>query len=285
MADYIDDAAFSKIIALLRQTGRMIAGLQGYVEEERKPDGSPVTIADKLAGQMIVEGLARITPGIPVICEESPEADNLRAAQSRLRWLTDPLDGTRTFLGGYDGYGCHLALIDGDKPVLGFALFPSNKKDDVLYYTGADGKAYKQEGQNPAEKIHVTNRAANETLIAASGWKDEIGSIGQEPVIYIPAVGGDILCITAAGIADVAWMNRYFSHWDTAAAQAILCAAGGEVIEIATGEPVRYPQNTLIVPPLAGGNPETLQRLGLIQPAAQQLQKKTPNAQALAKKA
>lgn len=263
MSNYISEADFCKILELMRQVGCFIAGLQGQVEREEKPDGSPVTIADKLAGQMIVEALSRITPHIPVICEESPEAENRLAAQSRLRWITDPLDGTRTFLDGYDGYGCHLGLVDGDIPVMGFAYFPSREKPDVLYFTALDGKSYRQEDGQPPEEIQVTSPAANQRLTAASGWSDKITAIGAETVNNISAVGGGILCVTAAGNADIGWMNKIFCHWDTAAAQAIICAAGGAVVEIATGKPVRYAQETFIVPPMAGGKLETLKRLGL----------------------
>lgn len=271
MLNYISEDEFCKIIALVRQAGRLIADLQGKVEREDKPDGSPVTLADKLAGQLIIEGLSRITPHIPVVCEESTDAENRLAAQNRLRWVTDPLDGTKTFLDGYDGYGCHLGLVDGDTPVMGFACFPSKDKPDVFYFTGLNDKAYRQTGNDAAQEIRVTTPAANETLTVASGWHDKISAIGSEHVNNISAVGGGILCVTAAGDADIAWLNKGFCHWDTAAAQAIICAAGGEVVEIATGKPVRYAQDTLVLPPMAGGHPATLKRLGLAQlPQSQQ---------------
>ena len=60
-----------------------------------KPDASPVTDADEAANDLIVEGLAALTPDIPIVAEESVARGEVPALTGRRFWLVDPLDGTK----------------------------------------------------------------------------------------------------------------------------------------------------------------------------------------------
>src|SRR5262245_11079435 len=62
-----------------------------------KADGSPVTIADHRAEALILAGLTKLFPGVPVVAEEQMEAGNLPRLRETF-FLVDPLDGTRDFV-------------------------------------------------------------------------------------------------------------------------------------------------------------------------------------------
>lgn len=249
----------------------------GKVARETKQDGSAVSIVDKQASDYIVSALKALTPDIPVISEESTKEENKAALNSTLRWVTDPLDGTSTYLNGQTqgkkaGFGVHIALIENGHPVSGVCYFPAQQ---TLYYTGNDGKAYIQIGDDAPVPIAASQSSQNATLKAAVPWKgykrpESVNGFDYEPV---PAVGGEEICMVAVGKADVMWHDRpdkdqslrerdVFSHWDVAAAHAILKAAGGELYEIATGKVVTYDAPNFHVPPCVAGHDDILRHIG-----------------------
>jgi 3'(2'), 5'-bisphosphate nucleotidase len=165
-------------------------------------------------------------------------------------WIVDPLDGTRSYIDGHDGFGVHIALIQNERPVLAVIYFPARK---VFYYTD-DEKAYlEREGQKPIV-INGRDRAPDESLKVAVSWlKDKqpkLQGVGYQP---IPAVGGDRVCEVAVGRADLALIENPFSYWDLAAAHALLLQAGGEIYDLETGKPVRYTNDKLFVKPCLAG--------------------------------
>ena len=87
------------------------AGLQ----TELKPDQTPVTVADRTAEQAMRAVLAQRFPDHGILGEEFG-LDNPRA---RLRWVLDPIDGTRAFITGRPVFGTLIGLLDGDTPILG----------------------------------------------------------------------------------------------------------------------------------------------------------------------
>ena len=62
--------------------------------EINKKDGSPLTIADKNANEIILNRLNQLTPDIPIISEETFELSSLNNLNETY-WLVDPLDGTK----------------------------------------------------------------------------------------------------------------------------------------------------------------------------------------------
>ena len=66
---------------------------------ERKADHSPVTAADRESEEIILEGLARLAPGVPVIAEEEVAAGRIPDIAGAF-FLVDPLDGTSGFIKG-----------------------------------------------------------------------------------------------------------------------------------------------------------------------------------------
>ena len=91
---------------------------------QEKDDRSPLTAADLASHNTIVDGLAALTPGIPVLSEESASLPYSERAAWQQYWLVDPLDGTREFIKRNGEFTVNIALIRDHRPVLGVVHVP-----------------------------------------------------------------------------------------------------------------------------------------------------------------
>jgi 3'(2'), 5'-bisphosphate nucleotidase len=113
-------------------------GATTTVDQRLKPDQSPVTAADEASEAVILQGLARILPKMPVVAEESASA----AAPADLTGsfvIVDPLDGTREFLAGRDEFTINLAIVTRGLPVAGIIAAP--KLDSSGAASSATGRS------------------------------------------------------------------------------------------------------------------------------------------------
>jgi histidinol phosphatase-like enzyme (inositol monophosphatase family) len=91
------------------------AGRENPLAADLKHDRSPVTVADRTAEQAMRAVLAGRFPEHGIMGEEF----GLERPQARLRWVLDPIDGTRAFITGRPTFGTLIALLDGETPLLG----------------------------------------------------------------------------------------------------------------------------------------------------------------------
>jgi 3'(2'), 5'-bisphosphate nucleotidase len=237
--------------ALALEAGR--AALRFYagpIDVERKSDGSPLTLADKAAHEAIASGLARETPGIPLLSEESsPESVAARRSWERF-WLVDPLDGTKEFLKRSGEFTVNVALIERGAPVLGVLHVP------VLgvTYTGASGAAHVHSG-GAKRPIRSRPLPAREVVVLAS--RDHAGPELDPMLARVANVrresAGSALKfgLLAEGRADLYVRTRPTMEWDTAAGQAVLEAAGGKLTDLA-GRRLSYNKESLVNPSFVG---------------------------------
>jgi 3'(2'), 5'-bisphosphate nucleotidase len=114
---------------------------------EAKSDQSPLTLADKAAHEVIVQGLTKHFPGIPVWSEEGRDIPYEERRHWERFWLVDPLDGTKEFLKRNGEFTVNIALIEGTRPVMGVIYVPAT---GVLYFGERNGGAFVQlPGQEP----------------------------------------------------------------------------------------------------------------------------------------
>lgn len=98
-------------------------------EVGEKGPGDLVTVVDHAAELALTQGLAELTPGVPVIGEEAASADPtlLGALSAPLAWVVDPLDGTRAFVEGSPDYAVMVGLLADGVPVAGWISLPEHR--------------------------------------------------------------------------------------------------------------------------------------------------------------
>lgn len=249
----------SQVVLIALEAGRRIMELRPNIIAQSKSDGSPVTQADLQADDIIQTGLKKLFPNIPVISEENSEQDNREILENHdLYWITDPLDGTESYLAGYDGFGVHIGLIKNQAPLAGVVYFPAEK---AVYFTDGLKGAWQQQTtddhrliKDTLQNIKAPQNPAFPPRISVS-WRPHVRP-AQEIIDYQPvcAIGGARFIKVASGAADLALIENIFCYWDIAAAHAILSAAGGDLYETDNGKPICYPNDRLWIPPCIGGN-------------------------------
>ena len=232
----------ARVAAIARRAGREILEIYagGELAATTKADASPLTAADLRAQRLILESLGELTPDVPVLSEEAVHAQFAQRSQWRRYWLVDPLDGTREFLSRNGQFTVNIALIEGHAPALGVVHVPVTDTS----YRGLPGVgAWRQRSPAPCEEIQVPARAGAPVRVVGSRSHrgDSLDAfltrVGAHELI---PVGSSLkFCMVAEGAADVYPRLGPTSEWDTAAAHAVLTAAGGTVSRL-DGEPLRY---------------------------------------------
>jgi len=217
----------------------MVAYQSDYVIEQ-KADNTPVTTADKVAHEVIVEGLLRLTPQFPILSEESAQVPFDERSSWETYWLVDPLDGTREFIDRSGHFTVNIALIHQHKAVLGVVTVPTSQ---LAYFAVAGQGAYKQLPNQTAEKICVRTLDGHPVMVAGSRshrgklLQQYLSNLGEYEAFYV----GSALksCLVAEGKVDIYPRLGPTSEWDTAAAQCIVEEAGGAITDIDL-QPLRY---------------------------------------------
>ena len=206
---------------------------------EHKDDRSPLTAADLASHHLIVDGLRRLTPELPVLSEESASiAWEERRGWTRY-WLVDPLDGTREFVKKNGEFTVNIALIENGETVFGVVYAPALEE---LHYGIRGVGAFVRDGD---EDVPILSRkpASPPLRVAASrSHLDERTAAAMRRMGEVESQGlGSSLkfCRIAEGRMDVYPRFGPTSEWDTAAAQCVLEAAGGAVLTL-DGRPLRY---------------------------------------------
>lgn len=200
---------------------------------------SPLTRADKAAHQIIEDSLRQISQ-FPIISEEGSH----EIGGEDKFWLVDPLDGTKEFIKKNGEFTVNIALIEGGRPVLGVVYAPAKH---VLYVGAENSGAWKVEkGEKSAIKSEFRGKIP--IVITSRSHRDPrldnlLESIGEYKEI---SMGSSLkLCLIAEGKAQLYPRLAPTMLWDTAAADAIVRAAGGSVRDL-TGKPLIYqPQENL----------------------------------------
>ncbi|MBE0494166.1 MAG: 3'(2'),5'-bisphosphate nucleotidase CysQ [Thiomicrospira sp.] len=215
---------------------------------EKKADGSPVTLADKMADESIRLALTKLTPNIPVVSEENIDSTLFSERQNwSVYWLVDPLDGTKEFIERTDEFCVNIALIVNQQPVLGVVYGPVL---DVTY-CAIKGQAASKVYQNKTQTIQVRLPVREPIKVAVSrrhGTKVKAFQAAL-PASETVHMGSALKsCLVAEGVADVYPRFGPTSHWDTAASQVIVESAGGRIVD-AQGRDLRYqPSPSLLNP-------------------------------------
>lgn len=213
------------------------------VAHRLKADQSPVTAADEASEAAILEGLARLLPGMPVVAEEMA-GRGAPPALAGTFLMVDPLDGTKEFLAGSDQFTVNLAVLTRNVPLAGIIAAPNRG----LVWRGVVG--------HKAERLRLLpDRAEQPQPVHTRRWpaqgaaavmsRSHLDAATQtflgrlEPITRTPSGSAIKFCQLAEGVADVYPRLSTVCEWDVAAGQALLTAAGGVVVT-PQGGPLAY---------------------------------------------
>jgi len=230
---------------IARQAGAAILEVydQADISVESKADDSPLTAADLAAHNIIVAALAELAPDIPVLSEESDEISFAERSTWTTYFLVDPLDGTKEFISRNGEFTVNIALIKHHKPVLGVVYVPVQ---DKLYLGNVETQEARREtvdGSTPIRVRHLNDQ--NITVVASrrhgsDALESLMETLGQRFEVATENVGSSLkFCLIAEGKADFYPRFAPTSEWDTGAAQALVVAAGGQVVNL-DFEPLNY---------------------------------------------
>ncbi|WP_293446033.1 3'(2'),5'-bisphosphate nucleotidase CysQ [Persephonella sp.] len=222
------------IIQISKDAGKEILDVYNTTFHiEYKDDKSPLTEADKRAHNRIENGLRKIST-FPIISEEGKNISYQERKKWKYFWMVDPLDGTKEFIKKKGEFTVNIALIKENRPILGVVYAPAM---DVLYYGGESLGAFKVENRKKV-KIAVKKKSNNKITVVASKshlnneTKSFIEKLRKHFDVDMTSVGSSLkICLVAEGKADIYPRLGPTMEWDTAAAHAVLNAAGGKIIK------------------------------------------------------
>jgi 3'(2'), 5'-bisphosphate nucleotidase len=247
---------------------------------ERKSDGSPLTLADRASHKIIMNSLSGRYPSIPLLSEEGREIPFEERSRWETFWLVDPLDGTKEFIKKNGEFTVNIALIQNGMPILGIIYIPVR---GIFYYAVKGSGAYRFRWSEVIESLvdaedslmiggpvddlfrevaAVSERLPIEKIVSRpftiigsrSHATEELDDFVERMkashgrVEFLSAGSSLKFCLIAEGKADIYPRYGPTMEWDTAAGQIIVEEAGGEVVEINTGRPLRYNKENLLNP-------------------------------------
>ena len=229
LAVKVAKAAGSEILDVYEQAGD--------VEVTVKQDSSPLTQADQRAHNLIVRELTRGTPEIPVLSEESEQISFTERSSWSRYWLVDPLDGTKEFVKRNGEFTVNIALIDQGRPILGVVYVPVT---GVTYHGLVGQGAYKQDANGESISIQCQPIESNQKDLKVVASRSHRGAeldglldaLNQQfSAVELVSMGSSLkICLVAEGKADLYPRFAPTCEWDTAAAHAVLIAAGGVLV-------------------------------------------------------
>lgn len=245
------------MVEAVRAANAAVSSVYGRaVNVQTKADQSPLTEADLLSHRVLTARLATISPVLPVVSEEGGLADYDERVTWAAYWLIDPLDGTKEFIARNGEFTVNLALIEDGRPSLGVVGVPAC----ATIFTG-DVRASKalRIDQHGMTELNVRAYAGRNPTVVASRRHgcDELAERlarleGTHGPVALRNIGSALkLCLLAEGRADLYPRLGPTSEWDTAAAHAVLEAAGGAVLQL-SGAPLRYNKPDILNPPFVG---------------------------------
>lgn len=219
-----------------------------------KHDNSPVTNADKEISDFIFEKLTKISPNIPVICEERTTQNIPNEDQF---WLIDPIDGTRSYIENSDHFTINIALVVNNIVEYGFIYIPTTR---ILYYTD-ENKKLVIEKNNQIIQPNIHQEDGYIAVVSSKNMDILVQNYLKENQLHnILSIPSSIkLCLVAESVCDVYPKFGDTMEWDIAAGHALIKAAGGNVMTL-EGVELKYNKTNFLNPSFIAANKRWLRR-------------------------
>ena len=217
---------------------------------EIKGDDSPLTRADKESNEVICRGLENLDPLFPIISEENKNIPYDDRKDFEYFWLVDPLDGTKEFIKRNGEFTVNIALVHGQTPVLGAVYVPVSGE----FYWGIRGLGAGMDKNGQSDPISVADFKMTDqglrVVCSRSHLNDETQRFVDDLSAPETVSKGSSLkfLVVAEGSAHLYPRIAPTMEWDTCAAQCVLEAAGGSVMEYGKDTPLVYNKENLLNP-------------------------------------
>ena len=208
-----------------------------------KSDNTPVSNGDLEVNELISRKISEITPGLPIISEET--SDNKNNSNLKNFWLVDPIDGTYDYINNLEEFTINAGLIINNRPVAGLINAPAKKR---MFYSYEKGNSF--EFSN-GKTINLSNKTSKKSenlkfISYSTKIKPEIQNIYNDLGVKenIRMKSSLKFCVVATCEYDgyVAEPRAY--EWDIAAGHAILEHSGGTVTDF-EGNDILYGKKDL----------------------------------------
>ena len=254
------------VVSIAVAAGELIMDVRrtGHISATTKADNSPVTQADIAANELICTALSEAF-AYPIQSEERHVDYSTRKDWSRF-WLVDPLDGTREFAAGLDQFCVSIALVEDGVPIAGVIHAPAN--GESYWAEAGQGAIRCIEEQRVSLPLYSPPRR----VIARSRFHDraEVDEFASLNGVRSFARMGSAVKFGRLATGEIGIYPRFeeCQEWDTAAGQIILHEAGGQVVDLSTGQaPVynkRHHANNPFIAVAAGIDLHALKGLDLV---------------------
>lgn len=235
----------SVALELAREAGAAILDLyEGPLDIQQKigaNDREPVTQADTLANEIIVQRLGREFPDDGILAEES--VDTVRRLNKSRVWMIDPLDGTTGFIDGNGDFAVQIGLTENGQCVLGVVYQPLT---GVLYRAISGGGTWIERPGRAAEKGRVSDHVEISTMRLAASRSHRsprmdivVEAFGLKEEVRRGSVGIKVGLIVEQQCDLYVHLSPRTKQWDTCAPEIILREAGGTITDL-FGRPLSY---------------------------------------------
>jgi len=178
----LNEININDVIALAKKAGDAIMKIYSQdFTAEYKADNSPLTQADKIANDIIAQGLGELSKGIPILSEEGMITPYKVRKKWRYFWLVDPLDGTKEFIKKNGEFTVNIALIDKNVPIMGVVygadeLFAGYDKYKNFFNATSDNLSEVDFQSAYLRNISLFNEDSREELLSY-GFKNKLKGI------------------------------------------------------------------------------------------------------------
>jgi len=232
-------------IALSREAGAAILSLYkeplDVQQKNYDDDYEPVTEADRVANQIIVDRLTAEFPDDGILAEESIDTD--RRLQKQRVWMVDPLDGTTGFIQANGDFAVQIGLVEDGECVVGVVYQPLT---GVLYRAARGSGSWVERPEIAPQRALVSdhNELAKMRLAASRSHRSPrmnrvVTSLGFQEEVRRGSVGIKVGLIVEQQCDVYIHLSPRTKQWDTCAPQIVLTEAGGQLTDL-FGEPLSY---------------------------------------------
>jgi histidinol-phosphatase len=198
------------------------------LQVESKSDDSPVTVADRQAEEFLRDRIHERFPRDGVLGEEFGETPG----ESGVRWILDPIDGTKSFISGVPLYGTMVGIEFAQRCPIGVVYMPG--LDEGVYAQSGEG-AFWFRGSSPPTPCKISQTGLLTQASFVTSQASTFAARGAMPAYLeierrarLTRTWGDCYgyLLVATGRVDL-MIDPIFNVWDAAAIQPIISEAGG----------------------------------------------------------